>query len=801
MSKVSIKEITLEGFRGIYNKNTLEFGNCRGIILYGDNGTGKTSFSEGIEWLFYNEIEKLKKEGCSIKDARHLGLSASNKARVAVKLTDNSLITKFIDSDGKVTTEQSAKAGILSNLAKDNIILSYTKLRDFVDQSKKEKLVSFLEVSGYGAISTLRDELRRSLGKIEQEIESAVLESKIEELRKQITTKAGDVLGRDMEKISINPDKSDEFVKGLIKVLSEKHKLQIELNEDVADIFRELENTLVKEGAEKDFLQLEEFQRLLKDVIIAPRLQQRIDEMHSKTKDLLTDKGKVDALSFGEFYRKGKELFEKLNYSKDICPFCDQSVVNNELQKLIDTKLRLSSDLNNDKNQLLENLESVAGEIKTIFQGILPTQNYYKNSFNKATAFKEINPETALDTYRRDLDNLNDPQDFIVERITAFPQTARGAIKQLESLYSQKSKEIKKPSQKISEVSESVTKIKDIRDLISALAKQTVIKKEFESQRHTLEQILKLYEQFEKKTMESILQVMSEDINRFYTILHKQDDHKDVRLDLSDKGRGITFKLRFHKQDVDQPIKYLSDSHLNSLGLCFFLASVKHLNQTTNFIILDDVVNSIDASHRRQLIEIIRDHFQNYQFLILTHDKTWFEMLNQQLEGLGWRSYEIISWQLESVVIEPTKDRIQKVQDLINESNGNGVASHLRIYLEQEVKRLCKLYHVAIEYKGEYRLEDLWQPFKKHLKNYTYINPDAQAFKGLFNDIQTNRYLFALNLHDAPKRLTVNKGDMQYALDKYKYFLTLFRCSKCTNAIKVNKNGYDCSCGYHFLYH
>ena len=63
MSKISVKEISLEGFRGIFNKNTLEFGNCRGIIFYGDNGTGKTSFSEGAEWLFYDEIEKLKREG------------------------------------------------------------------------------------------------------------------------------------------------------------------------------------------------------------------------------------------------------------------------------------------------------------------------------------------------------------------------------------------------------------------------------------------------------------------------------------------------------------------------------------------------------------------------------------------------------------------------------------------------------------------------------------------------------------------------------------------------------------------
>ena len=798
MSKISVKEISLEGFRGIFNKNTLEFGNCRGIIFYGDNGTGKTSFSEGAEWLFYNEIEKLKREGCSIKDARHLRFPASNKASVSVKLTDNSLIAKSIDADGKVTTEQPVEGDILNDLAKDNIILSYTKLRDFVDQSKKDKLVSFLKVSGYGEISTTRDELKRSLGKIEEEVEGAVLESKVEGLKEQIATKAGGILSGDVEKNSVDHSKANEFVKGLIKSLSEKHKLQINLGDEVVDIIRQIEDALIKGGAGKDFLHLEEFQRLLSAVALDQKLQQQTNEMHSKIKELLADKGKIDALSFGDFYQKGKELFEKLNYSKDICPFCDQSIVNAELQKLIDTKLHLSSNLNNDKNKLLEDLEGVAREIRATSQRVYSAQNYYKNYLDKTISFQDINPEIALVSYRRDLENLNNPKDIIAERITNFSQIVQKALKNLEALYAQKNKEIKKPSQKVSELNEAIIKIKDIRTLFSTLTKETAIKKEFESQRHALAQILELYEQFEKKTMESVLRVMSEDINRFYTILHKQDDHEDVRLNFSDKGRGITFKLKFHKQDVDQPIKYLSDSHLNSLGLCFFLASVKHLNQTTNFIILDDVVNSIDANHRRQLIEIIRDHFQDYQFLILTHDETWFEMLRQQLEGLGWKAYEIISWQLESVVIEPTKDRVQKVQDLINTSNGDGVARHLRIYLEQEVKRLCELHHVPIEYKEEYRLEDLWQSLKKYLKNHTYVDPNAQDFRGLFNDIQTNRYLFNLDLHDSNKK--VSAGDMRYALDKYKDFLNLFRCKKCTKAVTLDKAGYQCSCGNKFTH-
>jgi len=796
MNKTSLKEITLEGFRGIYNKNTLDFGNCRGIILYGDNGTGKTSFSEGAEWLFYDRIEKLKKEGCSDTDFRHLKFPIGDKSYVEIKLKDGSTITKSIDNKSKVIIKPSKN--LLEGFSRDNIILSYTKLREFVDQTKKQKLVSFLEVSGYGDIPTIRDTLQRSLGKIEQQKQRAVLESQVEGLKEQIATKAGDILDEDIEKDSINPDYIVDFIKNLLKALSEKHKLGINLKNKTTDIIKEIENTLLKEGAGKDFLQLEEFQRLIQSIEVDKKLSKQITEIQAKTQKLFNDKDKVEALSLGAFYQTGKELFEKLNYSKNVCPFCDQDIANDKLRKLIDDKLRLSSDLNKDKEQILDDLKDINQTIKVLVQNINSAQNYYKNCFDESIIFQDINPELVIDSYKRNIDCLNRPKESIIRQLVSFPKKTRGSLKQLKELFNEKARKIKKPSLKLNEISEAVIKIKDIQSLFSNLKKQSLIRDEFETQRQTLEKILKLYEEFEKQTMGSVLKIMSKDLNSFYTILHRHDEHEDVRLDFSNKGRGITFKLNFHKQEVDQPIKYLSDSHLNSLGLCFFLASVKHLNKTTNLVILDDVVNSIDANHRRQLIEIIRDRFKDYQFLILTHDKTWFEMLNQQLEGLGWKSYEIMSWQLESVAIEPTKDRIKKIEGLINNSNGDGVAQHLRIYLEQELKRLCKSFHIPIVYQDEYRPEDLWQPLKNYLKSNTYIDPDSQSYKGLFNDIQTNRYLFNVDLHDTPQKLTINKGDMQYALDKYKDFLNLFRCPTCTKVIKPNKTGYSCSCGEEF---
>ena len=48
---MNIREITIENFRSYYGKNTVKFND--GLVLFvGDNGDGKTTFFEALEWLF-----------------------------------------------------------------------------------------------------------------------------------------------------------------------------------------------------------------------------------------------------------------------------------------------------------------------------------------------------------------------------------------------------------------------------------------------------------------------------------------------------------------------------------------------------------------------------------------------------------------------------------------------------------------------------------------------------------------------------------------------------------------------------
>lgn len=58
---MKIKNFKIKGLRGIRNDLFLELNN-QSILLYGDNGSGKSSISDAFEWYYKDEIEHLISE-------------------------------------------------------------------------------------------------------------------------------------------------------------------------------------------------------------------------------------------------------------------------------------------------------------------------------------------------------------------------------------------------------------------------------------------------------------------------------------------------------------------------------------------------------------------------------------------------------------------------------------------------------------------------------------------------------------------------------------------------------------------
>lgn len=78
-----IKEITIENFRSYYGINTVKFGD--GLMIFiGDNGDGKTTFFEALEWLFDTTKQNLDWRLISQRKIAELAEFATEVLRVSI---------------------------------------------------------------------------------------------------------------------------------------------------------------------------------------------------------------------------------------------------------------------------------------------------------------------------------------------------------------------------------------------------------------------------------------------------------------------------------------------------------------------------------------------------------------------------------------------------------------------------------------------------------------------------------------------------------------------------------------------
>lgn len=127
-----------------------------------------------------------------------------------------------------------------------------------------------------------------------------------------------------------------------------------------------------------------------------------------------------------------------------------------------------------------------------------------------------------------------------------------------------------------------------------------------------------------KNGIGKIVEDLEKDFVRLFEKLHPGEGHKAIQIILQDH-RDASADLRTETEGMKpmHPLGNLSEGHLDSLGLCIFLAFIKHFSQDLPLIVLDDVLTSIDAGHRMKVAQLVASEFKGNQLIITTHDEMW----------------------------------------------------------------------------------------------------------------------------------------------------------------------------------
>jgi len=161
------------------------------------------------------------------------------------------------------------------------------------------------------------------------------------------------------------------------------------------------------------------------------------------------------------------------------------------------------------------------------------------------------------------------------------------------------------------------------------------------------------------------------------------------------KPKIILF-IKIDDKHIPKPQSYFNEAKLTAIALSvrFSITKIKLKEGPLKLLVLDDLLVSLDMSNRDKVLEIILndDDLKNYQKIILTHDKAFFEMAKRKFDYMQqgkWKYFEMyidIKSDKEKPFIMPHRNYFEKAEYYFIRHDYPACANYLR----KEAERLLK---------------------------------------------------------------------------------------------------------------
>lgn len=710
-----ISNLSVKYFRGIADKQCIDF-NKKGkiVVLYGENGTGKSSFVNAMEYLFKGELDLLKSQSISKKQkpALHYGREEDDW-EIKVSFNGNRYALR---NKGGLNTDKNLKKLIKNNYSFFNntsFILDRKKLLKFINDTEGKRFNTISELCGFDDVEPIQKTFNQT-------------EKYYKNLLNQNISNLNNIENEILNILNIN-DKDDIYV--------ELNKNLLMLNKELIDENTDLEAYLDNFDISSQLYiikrDINEFNKIYESL--------ELDNLDEKLSNIIQDYGQagVDSLSFiktsADFLNQSLSFIN--TYNLDVCPICERKL-NEDILNSITEKISIFEDN-------LKNFNKIESEIK-LFQKLLKRNiQTIDKLINNLENFSNIDSEIELlENYKTSFVNLSkDCTDLINFKLTAFD------LKEKYKLNIKKEFDVIKD--KVNEFDEkkkddNFTKLKTIKSSIEKLIEYVALKQEIPAIYSKYELTSKLKEKFSKSKedyINNLIDEIEEDVDEFYSFIHEDDEISSIDMSLRSSSR-LRFYINSFGQKAD-PRSFSSEGHLDSLGICIFLAFMKKINPL-NFIVLDDVITSVDLTHKDKIARLLVSNFKTYKILITTHNPLWAEQLQRICEGYG-RNYEILqitNWELGvGPYIKNHVNTPEKINEYLKNYEYNAAANTSRRFLEYSLSDFCENHSVNLKLKEKYsagELKDSVEVKSKELVNKTnleeYLNYLWMEF-GFYNYI------------------------------------------------------------------
>lgn len=802
---LKVKKIKISAFRGILKPQTLDFTNDgqtepANLVLYGLNSSGKTSFVDSLEWFFSNDdsIEWLAREDAKEKAYPH---QAAGNAESYVELdfadTEKKLsLLKKTYNPVKRTAPDLSSPQDFQLLYGSFVIRPYLRYMEVVDfvlnkrgVEKYQKLASWM-----GFETELSFQEKISL-KILPRLKNA---SKELELKVQAQVDG-------LHTLIADQDINDKNVLSYVNSLFSIHKIPAAKSLTKAwENLETLNGLKVSSALSKQIDRLSAAEVSLTTKNVGTSIIEKIEAIETSIKEISKDQILFEKIDTIDLYTKASELIVKSENETCSCPVCGNEWDKTELLEHIKNELDTLQKLKEAREELKQEARSLRLVVSQEQQAARDIRIAYANVLELVPTLESkavVEYEEKLKTLSEGLlgDILDSEFKFNI-KMPDVESTGKEKLANIKLISEQKTK--LQPSKEDVQLSENAERIASIKTLWGEhqnnLQALTFLNNELESFTHLCNELARMVQANVKGRFDQISTL----ICSYFNILRKDKDIKDIEIVLNEDkgkaaGRSAEIQLSYYEIAVKPAYKVLSESLLNSLGLAVYFACIKQFNDKSKFIILDDIMNSLDIQNRDTVLDLIEQEFSDYQIILFTHDLFWFKKIQRRFPN--WICKKIKNWEYETgPEIDFEKTTRQDIEELLKDSTKiEDGGAKLGKHIEGCLNELCE--NTAAEIRYRYlksdtpAMEELFEALYKRLKSK--LGATHPAVEQLLKAKQFEPLLRNFTSHpQGHMGTTISPSEVKRAMEEWFAFEETVWCTECNRYIEYfkDKDSFEC---------
>lgn len=769
---VKIKKVNIHAFRGIPDLELELEG--RSLLLRGENGTGKSSIMEAIEFFFTGKVSSLEGvQGLSLQHhGPHVNFTAND---VNIEITFDPGNVSLYRTFAAMPSPSKQLEEYFQVTQKGTFILSRSQILAFIISKPADRFRAIGSILGIEPLDDVELEMMR----LRDELEGKVISKKgeIDRLTKDLSS----IIGKDVIGVSEILPVLNEMLQGadlpLIKSLEEvdKHAEQM------------LKSVRKAESLDKIWV-LNQILETTKAPLISEGIINELSDLNEKVGNLLQDKVRLE-LSVADLLETGRRVIDQEKL--DICPLCEQRIDRETLLAEIDKRLATLRNLSNKASEI----RRISVPITDNLQGIL---SKIEATIQKVEQFSELADEKGKlqgisdflkGFITRAASAIDLKNDILIQEFIQQKNIFNGIAVAISTKCSQllESIGLTEEERKVLEV---VRLIEQARTKAKDISKINIEVKIYQKYHKIAGTIYSSFSEIKKTKIQEIYNAIQGDIQRFYSTLHSDEPHSNIELIVA-LGRRASTELRiesFGRREDPRALK--SEGHLDSLGLCIFLAFVKKFNEGCSLIVLDDVVTTIDAGHRENICKLLFEEFGDKQLIITTHDGVWYEQLcaYQRVYGIDgiFKNLIITGWNVDrGPAMQPYKPRWEKIQEKITAGDKTGAGGDGREYLEWVLKKICKITNAPVPVNNwdSGMVGDLLPHAKKRIESLIREEEFKARILESFQSLESTIIMGNLLSHDNILTEEVSIEEVNRFCNSVHNLHSVFLCPNCRHAV------------------